>query len=90
MRWYGIEGNYNVLIMDLLGPSLEDLFNYCGRTFTVTTVCMLALELLDRVQYIHEKNFIHRDIKPDNFFDRYGKELQHRVRDRFRTRETLS
>ena len=73
MRWYGIEGNYNVLIMDLLGPSLEDLFNYCGRTFTVTTVCMLALELLDRVQYIHEKNFIHRDIKPDNFLIGTGK-----------------
>ena len=73
MRWYGVEGNYNVLIMDLLGPSLEDLFNYCGRTFTVTTVCMLALELLDRVQYIHEKNFIHRDIKPDNFLIGTGK-----------------
>jgi len=67
MRWYGVEGNYNVLIMDLLGPSLEDLFNYCGRTFSLQTVCLLALELLDRVEYIHSKNFIHRDIKPDNF-----------------------
>lgn len=73
MRWYGQEGNYNVLIMDLLGPSLEDLFNYCGRSFTLQTVCMLALELLDRIQYIHTKNFIHRDIKPDNFLIGVGK-----------------
>ena len=42
IRWYGIERDYNVLVMDLLGPSLEDLFNFCSRRFTMKTVLMLA------------------------------------------------
>ena len=41
-RWYGQEKDYNVLVMDLLGPSTEDLFNFCGRKFTMKTVLMLA------------------------------------------------
>lgn len=45
-RWYGKEGEYNVLVMDLLGPSLEDLFNYCKRRFTLKTVLLLADQLV--------------------------------------------
>ncbi|KAF8623574.1 hypothetical protein AX15_006342 [Amanita polypyramis BW_CC] len=64
---FGQEGLHNILVIDLLGPSLEDLFDMCGRKFSVKTVCMAARQMLTRVQTIHEKNLIYRDIKPDNF-----------------------
>merc|ERR1719361_3089472 len=66
-RWYGADRSYYFLVMDLLGPSLEDLFNYCSRHFTLKTILMLADQMIGRIEYVHNKNFIHRDIKPDNF-----------------------
>ena len=65
--WCGSQGNYNILIMDLLGPSLEDLFNYCKRKFTLLTSLMIIDQMLSRIEFIHSRNFIHRDVKPDNF-----------------------
>lgn len=64
---FGQEGLHNVLVIDLLGPNLEDLFDMCGRKFSIKTVCMAAKQMVTRVQAIHEKSLIYRDIKPDNF-----------------------
>lgn len=52
VRWYGREGDFNVLVMDLLGPSMEDLFNYCKRRFSLKTVLLLADQLVREEQQL--------------------------------------
>lgn len=54
------------MVMDQLGPSLEALFNFCDRKFSETTVALIALQSIDRLESLHSRNYIHRDIKPDN------------------------
>ena len=65
--WFGEEGDYYVLIHELLGPSLEDLLNYCGRSFSLKTILLIADQAISRIESIHSAGYLHRDVKPDNF-----------------------
>ena len=67
LRWSGIEGDYNILVLDRLGHNLETLFQRCHRRFSTKTVCMLADQMISRLQHMHQVHFLHRDVKPDNF-----------------------
>ncbi len=56
------------LIIEFLGPNLIELFNYCNcHKFTISTVCLIALQMLNRIENLHKHHYIHRDIKPENF-----------------------
>lgn len=65
-RFFGPMGNFNVLVMDLLGPSLEDRLNEVHRHMSVKSVLMIAIQAMRRIEFVHSKSFLHRDIKPDN------------------------
>ncbi|EDO15445.1 hypothetical protein Kpol_1027p20 [Vanderwaltozyma polyspora DSM 70294] len=65
--YFGQEGLHNILVIDLLGPSLEDLFDWCGRRFSVKSVVQVAVQMITLIEDLHAHDLIYRDIKPDNF-----------------------
>lgn len=70
------EGDMNILVMELLGPSLEDVFNLCGRKMNLKSTLMIAIQMLERIEFVHRKEFLHRDVKPDNFLMGVGANAQ--------------
>ncbi len=71
--WFGEEGEFSILVTELLGPTLEDLFRKCGRHFSLKTVLLVADQLIRRLEQFHAKHYVHRDIKPENFLIGTGK-----------------
>ena len=66
IKYFGTTENYNILVMQLLGRSLEDIFEE-RKYFTLKSVCMIAPQMISVLEFIHNKHIVHRDIKPDNF-----------------------
>ena len=65
---FGDKEDYYYLIQEFLGPNLSQLMNYCGKKkFTLGTICLLAMQMLNRIEYMHKRHYLHRDIKPENF-----------------------
>lgn len=60
-------GTKSYMVMDLLGPSIEDLFLLCDRKFSLKTVLMLLFQMVERLEVLHAKGIVHRDQKPDNY-----------------------
>ena len=62
----GSKSKYNFLVMEMLSPNLQELFQRCRGRFTLKTIFMLADQMIERIEYIHDKGLLHRDLKPDN------------------------
>ena len=66
VKSYGFNNKYNILVMQLLGKSLEELLME-RKNFSLKTVCMLGYQMINTLEFIHERHILHRDVKPDNF-----------------------
>ena len=64
---FGHNKEYDILIMPLLGKSLLDLFISRNSNFEFKDICLISIQIIDRIRWVHSQKIIHRDIKPDNF-----------------------
>ncbi|KAG1731245.1 kinase-like protein, partial [Suillus occidentalis] len=64
--WFSRESAYHALVLELLGPSLHQLFLANNRRFSLLNVVNLGVQLLSCLEYIYFHNYVHGDIKPQN------------------------
>jgi len=67
LYWFGTEGDYNILVIQIWGPSLELLRKFCKGRFSINTTTLLTIQMFERIRAFHDQGLLHRDIKPDNF-----------------------
>ena len=68
VKSYGYSNKHNILVMELMGKSLEDIFEkFEEKKMSIRCVCNIGYQMIEILEYIHNKHYIHRDIKPDNF-----------------------
>ena len=73
VHWVGAEGQYNAMVMDILGPTLQDLFAFCNESFSAPTFSQIAIQMIQRTESLHQRGYVHRDLKPENFLIGTGK-----------------
>ena len=68
IKSYANDLNFNILVMELMGKSLEEIFESLPKKkMSVNCVAKIGIQMIEILEYIHKKHIIHRDIKPDNF-----------------------
>eukprot|EP00830_Metopus_es_P015497 TRINITY_DN4485_c0_g1_i1.p1 TRINITY_DN4485_c0_g1~~TRINITY_DN4485_c0_g1_i1.p1 ORF type:complete len:514 (-),score=79.72 TRINITY_DN4485_c0_g1_i1:16-1557(-) len=65
--WAGIEGDYYILVLELLGDSLDHIYRKCQKKLSLASVLFLGQQMVERIECIHSSEYLHRDIKPGNF-----------------------
>ena len=77
LHWTGEYKKYKLMVMDLLGPSLDKFFIFMEKKFTIGTTVNIAYQMIKRIEFIHEKGYVHRDVKPNNFMmGKFSKNMQ--------------
>lgn len=66
VHWHGSFGDYNIIVMDMLGPSVDAVFTACGRAFSQNVIATIGMGMISGIEYLHTKGFIHRNIAPWN------------------------
>ncbi|KAA8523103.1 hypothetical protein F0562_009526 [Nyssa sinensis] len=63
----GRQGDYYILVMDMLGPSLWDVWNSNNQMLSEEMVACIAVEAISILEQLHLRGFVHGDVKPENF-----------------------
>jgi casein kinase I family protein HRR25 len=66
VKWFGKDTTNYYMVLNLLGDSLQTLINN-KKVFPLKLVLQVGLQIIFILKSIHEKDLVHRDIKPDNF-----------------------
>ena len=67
IHFFGPCGNWNGLVMDLLGPCLQKMLEKCDGSFSLKTTVQIMVQMVCLMEFVHSKGILYRDTKPENF-----------------------